>query len=581
MENIHQQIPLLSFEFADSLGKIQPLTFIKPLKEITAHHIEEVMPCFLLIEEAIRNGYYAAGFLSYESAAAFDSAYKVKEGYTTPLLWFGIFSEPLNKPLSSNGAYQLSNWSPSVTPSEYEAAIKSIRQSIESGDTYQTNYTIQLTSDFQGDDIAFFENLKRAQSSNYCAYIRTGEHRILSASPELFFHLKEGRIITRPMKGTVKRGKSAAEDKANAEWLYHSEKNRAENVMIVDLLRNDLNVIAKLGTVQVPKLFEIEQYPTVHQMTSTITAEVPADLLLADIFKALFPCGSITGAPKISTMNIISDLEKSPRGVYCGAIGYITPNREAVFNVPIRTVVINQTGRAVYGVGGGITWDSTAEEEFHEILAKSSLLEKKRVDFHLLESILLEDGQFFLLEEHLNRLKSSAHYFAFPFDLENINKTLNNIAKHNNQGKFKVRFLLSEKGEIEIDTQFISPPNTPLKVTLSDEPLNKNNPFLYHKTTNRSVYSRFQAKYKDFFDVLLWNENGELTEFTNGNVVLEIEGVLWTPPISSGLLAGTFRESLIKEGKIHEKTLTTADLEKSSNIWFINSVRRWLKVQLI
>ena len=498
-----------------------------------------------------------------------------------PLLWFGIFSEPLHKPLRSDGTYKLSNWTPSVNPSEYDAAIKSIKHSIECGDTYQTNYTIQLFSEFQGDDIAFFERLKRAQSSNYCAYIHTGEHRILSASPELFFHLKEGRIITRPMKGTVKRGNSSTEDKANADWLYHSEKNRAENVMIVDLLRNDLNVIAELGTVQVPKLFEIEHYPTVHQMTSTITAEVPANIPLVNLFKALFPCGSITGAPKISTMNIIAGLEKAPRNVYCGAIGYITPNHEAIFNVPIRTVVMNQTGKAVYGVGGGITWDSTVEGEYHEILAKASLLEEERPEFYLLESILLEDGEFYLLEEHLNRLQSSARYFNFPIHLEDIDRALRNIAQKNNQGKFKVRFLLSQKGEIEIDSQPLVQPETPLKIKLADEPLDKNNPFLYHKTTNRSIYSKFQKKYTNIFDVLLWNENGELTEFTNGNVVLEIDGVLWTPPISSGLLAGTFRESLIQEGTIHERKLTIADIGRSTNIWFINSVRKWLQVQLI
>ena len=278
-------------------------------------------------------------------------------------------------------------------------------------------------------------------------------------------------------------------------------------------------------------------------------------------------------------MNIIADLETDPRGVYCGAIGYITPNQEAVFNVPIRTVVVDQTGKAVYGVGGGITWDSTVAGEYHEILAKASLLEEKRPEFSLLESILLEDGEFYLLEEHLNRLQSSAQYFRFPFPLKDINQTLQSISKQNKQGKLKVRFLLSQKGEIEIDAQMITQPKIPLRITLADEPLNKNNPFLYHKTTNRSVYSRFQKRYKDVFDILLWNEDGELTEFTNGNVVLEIDDVLWTPPISSGLLAGTFRESLIKAGTIQEKKLTIADLDKSTNIWFINSVRKWLQVQ--
>ena len=327
------------------------------------------------------------------------------------------------------------------------------------------------------------------------------------------------------MKGTTERGKSLEEDNANAQWLYHSEKNRAENVMIVDLLRNDLGTIAELGSVDVPILFEIEHYPTVHQMTSTITAQVSATTQLVDIFKALFPCGSITGAPKISTMDIIADLETTPREVYCGAIGYITPNKEAIFNVPIRTVVIEQqSGKAIYGVGGGITWDSTAEGEYQEIITKASVLEENRPEFQLLESLLLNEGEYFLMEEHLNRLENSAKYFGFPFDLEDVIKTLSMFASQNHLGVLKVRFLLEKNGEMTIEGQPIAQLKTPLKVKLADKPLERNNLFLYHKTTNREIYNRFQRKFPNVFDVLLWNEDGELTEFTNGNVVVEIDG---------------------------------------------------------
>lgn len=386
------------------------------------------------------------------------------------------------------------------------------------------------------------------------------------------------------MKGTTKRGNSFSKDQANSSWLFHSEKNRAENIMIVDLLRNDLNMIAKPGTVQVPKLFEIEQYPTVHQMTSTITAKVSENILLVDIFKALFPCGSITGAPKVSTMKIIADLETTSRDVYCGAIGFITPNKKAIFNVPIRTVVIDQqTGKATYGVGGGITWDSTTEDEYDEIITKASLLEEDRPEFQLLESILLDNGHYFLLEEHLNRLKNSALYFGFSFQLANVVNTLNYFASQNNKGLLKVRFLLSKNGEITTETQLITQPTgVPIKVMVAEEPVKKNNPFLYHKTTNRKIYSGFQMKKPaDVFDVLLWNEDEELTEFTNGNIVLEIDGIHWTPPVNSGLLAGTFRELLIKNGEILEKTLTVNDLKNCNKVWFINSVRKWLEVDLI
>jgi len=577
------QQPLLSFEFADSKGKKNPLTFQNPIKVIMAHSIEEVLPSFQLVQEAVENGYYAAGFLSYESAAAFDSAYSVKDGNKMPLLWFGIFQEPLPQHLSSNGTYTLTEWEPSVGMDLYNQSIISIKESIERGDTYQTNYTIRLYSHFEGDDITFFEKLKRAQSSNYCAYINTGEYSILSASPELFFHLKEDKITTRPMKGTTRRGKSVVEDNANASWLYHSEKNRAENLMIVDLLRNDLGIIAEPGTVSVPKLFEIEHYPTVHQMTSTITATVSSNTNLVDIFKALFPCGSITGAPKISTMNIIADFEQEPREVYCGAIGFITPEKEAIFNVPIRTVLIkHQSGKATYGVGGGITWDSTSEGEYQEILAKASLLKENRPEFQLLESMLLNEGNYFLLEEHLNRLKNSAQYFGFQCHLADVKRALDEFSKQHQKGEVKVRLMIAKNGDITIEGSSITQPDTALKVILADKPLEKDNLFLYHKTTNRDHYSKFQMqKPADFFDVLLWNEDRELTEFTNGNVVLEIDGSLWTPSVNCGLLPGTFREMLLKNGEICEKTLTIADLQKSTKIWFINSVRKWLEVQLI
>lgn len=578
-----QKEPLLAFEFADSNGNIKPLTFQHPVRVIAAHKVEDVLPCFQLVQEAVDKGYYAAGFFSYESAPAFDSAFNVKSGGSFPLLWFGIFSNPEHQQISSDGDFSVSKWKPTITMEEYNQAISAIKKSIRYGNTYQTNYTIRLHSHFSGDGLAFYTRLKKAQSSNYCAYIHTGEHSILSASPELFFHLDNGKITTRPMKGTIKRGASFEEDAENASWLLHSEKNRAENLMIVDLLRNDLGFVAKSGTVVVEKLFEIEQYPTVHQMTSTISAKVSETTTLVDIFKALFPCGSITGAPKISTMNIIADLENEPREVYCGAIGYITPNKEAIFNVPIRTVLIeHSTGNAVYGVGGGVTWDSTSEGEYYEILAKAKLLEEKPSEFQLLESLLLDNGDYFLLEEHLKRLENSARYFGFPIEVERIKGSLNEFGDKNCNERIKVRLLLSKDGKWTLEGQLIKLQETILKVVLAQEPVEKTNPFLYHKTTNREIYEKFQnQKPAEAFDVLLWNQEGELTEFTNGNVVLEIDGVRWTPSVSSGLLAGTFRDRLIHTGEIHEKTLTHFDLKKATRVWFINSVRKWKEVNLV
>lgn len=581
--SMNQKESLLSFEFVQSDGKIKPFTFRNPIRVISAHQIEEILPSLQLVEEAAANGYYAAGYLSYESAPAFDASFKIKTGSSMPLLWFGIFSKPEHHDLCSTEEFTVSEWKPSVTMEEYNQAITYIKNSIESGVTYQTNYTIRLHSQFTGNSLAYYERLKKAQASNYCAYIHTGDHSILSASPELFFHLENGKITTKPMKGTVKRGASFEEDAANANWLLHSEKNRAENVMIVDLLRNDLGMIAESGSVTVEKLFEIEQYPTVHQMTSTISAKISESTSITDIFKGLFPCGSITGAPKISTMNIIAEIENEPREVYCGAIGYITPNREAIFNVPIRTVLIDhQTKNAVYGVGGGITWDSTPEGEYHEIIAKAKVLDEKSLEFQLLESLLLERGEYFLLEEHLNRLEKSARYFGFTYEMKKVIKSLHDFGVAHNNDSWKVRLLVAKNGEPMIEGLPITQQDTPLKVSLANEAVDHTDLFLYHKTTNRKIYEKFQKqKPLEAFDVLLWNQKGELTEFTNGNLVLEIDGSLWTPPVKSGLLAGTYRESLIQTGEIHEKILTQSDLKRATKVWFINSVRRWKEVHIL
>lgn len=369
---------MLHFEFKDKSGKINPITFDNPCEIITAQSLQEVIPCLHKIQDAVKSGLFAAGYITYEAAPAFDDAFIVNENNTMPLLWFGLFKEP-SKVNHQTKNYTVTDWIPNVNIEEYNSSIEKIKNYIKNGDTYQVNYTIRLNSKFSGDDFSFFKDLANNQSANYCAFISTEEHSILSTSPELFFHLQNNKIKTRPMKGTIQRGRDYAEDLLYLDWLYNSEKNRSENLMIVDLLRNDLGTIAEPGSVKVPNLFTIEQYPTVYQMTSTVTANISIDTNLIDIFTALFPCGSITGAPKVSTMNFISELESSPREVYCGAIGYITPSMEAIFNVPIRTVIIEKsTGNTVCGVGGGITWDSFEEEEYNEILTKAKFLTQKK-----------------------------------------------------------------------------------------------------------------------------------------------------------------------------------------------------------
>jgi para-aminobenzoate synthetase / 4-amino-4-deoxychorismate lyase len=572
----------LIFHFTDKQGDSRPLYFANPKKVITAHSIEDVLPQFQKVQESIEQGNYAAGYVSYEAAPAFEQSFKVKDGAKMPLLWFGIFDKPEAEiPEKVTGAFQLSEWQSETDSNAYRSGFQRIKSEIKKGNTYQVNYTMRLQSQFEGDDFAFFERLKRAQRSNYSAYLNVGSHRILSASPELFFRWEDGQLITRPMKGTVKRGTTLKGDQLNAEWLAASEKNQAENYMIVDLLRNDLGMIAEPGSVEVPQLKAIEKYPTVWQMTSTITADTNPGTTIIDIFKALFPCGSITGAPKIKTMEIIADIENSPREVYCGAIGFITPESEAVFNVPIRTVVIDkETGKAEYGVGGGITWDSELSEEYDEAFLKAKLLTVERPAYKLLESIKLSDGEYYLLNDHIDRMKQSAEYFDYRFSELYLRDRLQKYAEINHGTLQKVRVLLHENGEIEVLGQAIKPLDPEFKAILAEAPISRANPFLFHKTTNRDVYEGFQMNNPDFQDVLLWNEEGYITEFTNGNVVVKINGDLYTPPVESGLLAGTFRQELIRKKEIKVKNISKADLNNAEEIWFINSVRGKLKVNL-
>ncbi|MFJ7928623.1 aminodeoxychorismate synthase component I [Peribacillus sp. NPDC096448] len=572
----------LIFHFTDKQGDSRPLYFANPKKVITAHSIEDVLPQFQKVQEAIEQGHYAAGYVSYEAAPAFEKSFKVKDGAQMPLLWFGIFDKPDEEiPEKMTGAFNLAEWQSETDSNTYRSGFQRIKSEIKKGNTYQVNYTMRLQSQFEGDDFAFFERLKRAQRSNYSAYLNVGTHRILSASPELFFRWEDGQLITRPMKGTVKRGTTLKLDQLNAEWLAASEKNQAENYMIVDLLRNDLGMIAEPGSVEVPQLKAIEKYPTVWQMTSTITADTNPGTTIIDIFKALFPCGSITGAPKIKTMEIIADIENSPREVYCGAIGFITPESEAVFNVPIRTVVIDkETGKAEYGVGGGITWDSELSEEYDEAFLKAKLLTVERPAYKLLESIKLSDGEYYLLNDHIDRMKRSAEYFDYRFSELHLRDRLQKYAELNHGALQKVRVLLQENGEIEVSGQPIKPLDPEFTAILAEAPISSANPFLFHKTTNRDVYEGFQMNNPDFQDILLWNEEGFITEFTNGNVVVKINGDLYTPPVEAGLLAGTFRQELIRKKEIKEKPISKADLNNAEEIWFINSVRGKLKVDL-
>ena len=378
------------------------------------------------------------------------------------------------------------------------------------------------------------------------------------------------------MKGTAPRGLSYEDDCARALELQRSEKERAENVMIVDLLRNDLGRISRTGSVTVENLFETERYDTLWQMTSSIASRTDASL--PEIIAALFPCGSVTGAPKLRSMEIIRELEKRPRGVYCGAVGWLAPGRQAQFNVAIRTMTLDtHTREATYSVGSGITWDSAPRAEYGECLLKAHVLNHVSPPFELLESLLWDD-RYFLLEKHMRRLSNSADYFGFPIDLQTIRQRLAETAKTLARGRHKVRLRVSRSGAVHIDADQVHAPGR-IKVGLALKPIDSTDPFLYHKTTHRSHYDALRLTRPELDDVLLWNQRGEITESTIANVVVNRAGTWLTPPVSCGLLPGVMREHLLQTGKISEAVITKEDLAQADSIALINSVRKWIEVK--
>lgn len=557
--------------------------FRSPLTVLTAARHEEIHTLLVNAESAAKSGHWVALMLSYEAAPAFDSAMKTREASELPLAWAAVFAAPLENAESvEDQSYEVGTWTPLVSRADFSESIARIREFIAAGDTYQVNYTFPLVATFKGDARSWFRDLCRAQGAEYCAYFDLGRFKILSISPELFFE-QDGRTVrTRPMKGTIKRGRWAEEDLSLANQLAASGKDRAENVMIVDLLRNDLGRVAEIGSVKVTRLFELERYETLWQMTSTIEATLRAEVTFPELMARLFPCGSITGAPKIRTMEIIRNLEPFPRGVYTGTLGFLRPDGSSVFNVAIRTIVIDtQKGLATFGVGGGITYDSTAEKEYEECLVKSSFLTSKAAEFELLETLLLADGEFYLLNRHLQRMKASAEYFGFTFPENEILDELDRLRTQRGSGKWKVRLLLSRRGQISIETKELNSYEGVLRVALAPDPVNVNDRFLFHKTTNRKVYEDALASRPDCDDVILWNDSGDVTESTIANLVIAVDGNFYTPPVHAGLLPGTLRAQLLEEGSVVERSIRREDLAAADEIFLINSLRGWRPAVLV
>jgi para-aminobenzoate synthetase/4-amino-4-deoxychorismate lyase len=564
--------------------------FGNPHRVILTEKLEDVRKGLEEVESLVNDhGWIAAGFVSYEAAPAFDPSLQVIPSSGFPLLWFGLYDAPqvleTTKLFKDFGSPVSLNWRPDIEKEIYNNAIQTVKDRIAQGMAYQVNYTMRLKADFDTDkrmetDLQawnLFTHLARSQNK-YAAYIDLGNWAICSASHELFFDL-DGEVITgRPMKGTVKRGRTTSEDKNAAEWLRASPKNQAENVMIVDMIRNDLGRIAEIGSVHVPELFTIEKYPTLFQMTSTVKAKTKASV--TDIFTALFPCASITGAPKVSTMKIIAELETSPRRMYTGSIGYIAPNRKSRFNVAIRTALVDKkNATAEYGVGGGIVWDSTSADEYSEALLKARVLtEPSPKEFFLFETMLwTPEDRYYLLDRHVSRMLDSAKYFGFDLSGQSeMTRVLNELVAEATSPK-RIKLLMNSKGEVSGEVKDFQASEKVFKVCLAKKAINSNDRFLFHKTTNRAKYE--QAAIQGFDDVLLFNENDELTEFTIGNLVMKLNGELFTPPIECGLLAGTFRAELIAHSEVKERVLKKQDLAKAEAVFLINSLRKWVHIK--
>lgn len=554
-----------------------------PVAVYVASSLEEVRPVLRAAEAAAGAGRWVAGFVAYEAAPAFDAALKVRAGRREPLAWFAAFDRRLEHASASSGDGSVHGLEPDTGMDDYGRAVETIRDAIGRGTAYQVNLTLRLRGRFAGDPVALYRWLHAAQGARRSVYLAMGRRAIASASPELFFERDGDRIVVRPMKGTAPRGRFAEEDARLAAALAASEKERAENIMIADLMRNDVGRIAHHGSVHVDALCTVERYRTVHQMTSTIRGRISRHTSLEEIFAALFPCGSVTGAPKVSAMGLIAALERSPRGPYCGAIGAIAPGGRAAFSVGIRTLALDlETGAATYGAGAGITWASSAQAEWQETIAKTRILDARPPGgLGLIETMRVEDGRCALAPRHLARLVASARHLGFALDERAVGDAIRREVAALAAGTHRLRVVLDEGGAVRFEAAPApAPAPGPLPVAFAATPVDSRDPLLFHKTTRREVYEARRRERPEAFDVILRNEAGDPTELTIGNLVAEVDGVHVTPPREAGLLAGVFRAELLARGEIVERPLGAAEVRRARRLWLVNALRGWVPIRL-
>lgn len=585
--------------------------FSRPVETIEARRLDDVPAALEQIEHAVAEGYYAAGCVSYEAGYAFEARFSGSHLPETTLLWFGVYEAPLaldsRSHLLTGSARSLAalreyvrtvrrgltpshvapQFRPSIPAARYLDAFDRVQRYIEEGDTYQVNLTFRLISSGDVRASILYDRMRKAQRVKYGAFINTGNILVLSCSPELFFRRKGDRIVLKPMKGTVARGRTLSEDIERRIWLAESEKNRAENLMIVDLLRNDVGKIAQPGSVEVKKFFEVERYETVFQATSTIEARLKKGTGISDLFRSLFPSGSVTGAPKIRTMEIIRELENGSRGMYTGSLGFFAPSTKAVFNVAIRTLVIDrETGQSEFGVGSGVVHDSRGKEEYGECLLKAKFLEDNQGDFCLIETFRWDrDGGWSLLGFHTKRLKESAQYFGFPLKPSEIRNRLIAFGQALRRGKqsVRVRLLVDRYGGVRLTRSPLRKLRGDQFVKFSSACTDRQDRFLFHKTTNRVLYDGELAKaeWEGYFDVLFCNREGEVTEGARSNILVRRGDVLLTPPLECGVLPGTYRSFLLssRRQKVREQRLYPDDLFSADEIFACNAVRGLVRIR--
>ena len=541
--------------------------FDNPLSVLIATKAEEVRSVLDQVETATQQGYQCVGYVAYEAASALDTSLAVHPS-TRPLAVFGIFKScqrlttlPSNKPSAV--------WlRPVMSCEQYTSKIQAIKTRLAHGESYQVNLTHTLQGTYEGEPLDLFATLYDAQPTAYAAFLHLNDLAIASVSPELFFCLDGDQITTQPMKGTAPRAPNAEEDLANKRALENSEKDRSENIMIVDMIRNDLGRICQPGTITADNLFAIESLPTVWQQTSSVSGKTEARF--SDILSTLFPCASITGAPKKRTMEIINALEDDARGIYTGCIGVLKPDRSMRFSVAIRTLVLDtDTRSASYGIGGGIVWDSAPLSEWQESLDKSKLL--NGVSPMLLETMKYDprDGVV-LLDRHINRLIAAASTHAYPL---NPTQAKELVQRFSATEKRKLRLLADRSGRLSLESSDFPPIKAVFRLGLADAPIQREDFRLRTKTTQRTLYDQNRGARLDIDDVILFNEDNEITETTIFNLYLKIQGVLYTPALPSGLLPGVYREHLLALGAAKERVLSVQDLSKAEGLYVSNAVR--------